>query len=303
MRVSNASASTAACSRIATTSLAWRNSAAIRRTSTVHGTNRVALPHPRRNGAVQRVVVLVVVLLEGQEGDVQAARGDGVEGGGELLQARLGHGEAAERIRVAAQADEHVGRLARGPGAGPALLGEQARQRQHDVAGEVGLRRAAGGERDFVGAPVAHDDLARPLQHVAEDAAPVAGRRRADARIQHVPRRAERLGDEVLFGGEGQVAPAAVVPQHVAAAADQAVEAAHLPQQPDGGTASPRVVPGPLAEQRHVAQGRQGIGPLAVVGALGQHRHGRMYRIHPADEAAQHELVTEIAHAVKAGQQ
>ena len=191
----------------------------------------VALAHARDDGAVHRVVILRVVLLEGQERDPQPARGERVERRGELLQSRFGHREPAERVGVAAQADEHVrGRPGRRVLPGAAFVREQAGQRQHDVAGEPGLGRTARGEGDVVAAAIAHHHLARPLEHVAQDAPAIAGRRRPDAGVEHVPRGAERLGDEILLGREGQVAPAAIVAQHVAAAADQPVEAAQLLQ-------------------------------------------------------------------------
>ena len=269
-----------------------------------HEIDGLALAHARRDGAVQRVVVLGVVLLEGQERDPQPARGKRVERPGKLLEARFGHREPAERVRVAAQADEHVrGRPRRRVRPGAAFVREQAGQRQHDVASEPGFGRTSRGEGDVVGAAIAHHHLAGPLEHVAQDARAISRRRRSDPGVEHVPRGAERLGDEVLLGGERQVAPAAIVAQDVAAAADQPVEAAQLLQQPERGAAAPGVVPRPLPEQRHVAQRRQRAGALALFGSLGEHGHARVYWIHPPDEAAQHELIAQIADPVEACQQ
>jgi hypothetical protein len=59
--------------------------------------NRPALA-ARRDGAVQRVVVLGVVLLEGQEGDPQA-RGERVERPGKFVRGSGAASRTAERVR------------------------------------------------------------------------------------------------------------------------------------------------------------------------------------------------------------
>ena len=210
-----------------------------------HEVDGVALAHARRDGAVQRVVILRVVLLEGQERDPQPARSDARRAprrapGGAVRASRTGRTRPGLPRR---QTSTYGAGRARRIGPGAAFVREQAGERQHDVAGEPGFGRTTRGEGDVVGAAIAHHHLAGPLEHVAQDPPAISRRRRSDAGVEHVPRGAERLGDEVLLGGEGEVAPAAIVAQDVAAAADQPVEAAQLLQQPERGAAAPGVVP------------------------------------------------------------
>jgi hypothetical protein len=99
------------------------------------------------------------------------------------------------------------------------------------------------------------------------------------------------------------VAPAAIVAQDVAAAADQ-------PSKRRSCCNSRNAAPRPQVSYHDhcpssgtLRQRRQRAGALALLGRFGEHGDARMYWIHPPDEAAKHELIAQIAHAVKACQQ